>query len=294
MRVTPTGLVAVVVSLGAVLSARQSPDLTRINPKFLMTVEDAQQLHAAKDAQGPALSGNASWRNFVGIIETRLRAANAVGFVKNAWTFDRWSTTEFPDASGWSLSSDGKPIRAASYGANSGTTPPAEHVYEYPGDYMFLSSPETFPDPRVPTKVTRTVTMRAEMRQHSLQIRKLIEGKATGAVFVFDASYDRLAGLYTFGVPANHQLPTLYVDRAAGRQLIGDAKAGKRANLKSIGPAFTARARARGSASARSDARAACRRLRRWATWARTGAPARASAASTRSTSSIRSRRWRS
>ena len=68
--------------------------------------------------------------------------------------------------------------------------------------------------------------MRSEMRQHSQQIPRLIEGKAAGAVFVFDAWYDRLAGLYTFGVPANHQMPTLYVDRIAGRPLVADAKAG--------------------------------------------------------------------
>jgi hypothetical protein len=100
---------------------------------------------------------------------------------------------------------------------------------------MYLSNPETFPDPRAPTKVTRTVTMRAEMRQHTTLIPKLIAGQAAGAVFVFDASYDRLAGLYTFGVPAVHQLPTLYVDRLAGSQLLRDAKAGSAATLRLIG-----------------------------------------------------------
>ena len=264
MRITASLLVVIaVLGAGSIITAQNAPDLTKINPKFLMTVEDAQKLHAAKDAQGPALSGNTSWRNFVGIIETRMRAANAVGFMKNAWTFNRWSTTEFPDTSGWSLSSDGKPIKVASYGANSGTTlPPAspriwcssisaspaqrhrsrrptslERSSSFkpclrrrrrrppsastntPATTCTLSNPETFPEPRAPTKVTRTVTMRAEMRQHSQQIPRLIEGKAAGAVFVFDASYDRLAGLYTFGVPANHQMPTLYVDRIAGRPL---------------------------------------------------------------------------
>jgi len=272
-------IAAAIAAAGSTLVAQESPDLTRINKQFLITVEEAQKIHAAKDAQGPALSGNASWKNFAGIIETRMRAANTVGFIKNAWTFNRWSTTEYPDTSGWSLLSDGKPVKVASYGANSGTTlpngvaadmvlvdlnvpgaaanvakmdiagkivvfqtvpetektPPAERIYEYPGDYLYLANPETFPDPRIPTKVTRTVSMRSEMRQHTQQIPRLIEGKAAGAVFVFDASYDRLAGLYTFGVPANHQMPTLYVDRVAGRQLIADAKAGKRATLKLIG-----------------------------------------------------------
>jgi hypothetical protein len=258
------------------LDAQESPDLNHINSKFLMSLDDVQKIHASKDSLGPALSGTASWRNFVGIIESRIKAAGAVDLVKHTFTFDRWSTTEFPDTSGWSLVSDGKPLKVASYGANSGSTPdagvtaelafvdlgapdreaalskmniagkivvfqtvpetektpPGERIYEYPGDYLYLSNPESFPDPRAPTKVTRTVTMRAEMRQHSSQIEKLIAGQAAGAVFAFDASYDRLAGLYTFGVPANHQMPTLYVDRVAGRQLVADAKAGKKATLK--------------------------------------------------------------
>jgi hypothetical protein len=73
------------------------------------------------------------------------------------------------------------------------------------------------------------------MREHARLIPKLIEGKAAGAVVVFDASYDRLAGLYTFGVPVNHQLPTLYVDRMAGRSLVADAQQGKQATLRLIG-----------------------------------------------------------
>ena len=258
------------VALGA--TPPESGDLTRINPKFLITVDEVQKLHASKDAMGPALSGNASWKNFVGIIERRMGAAGAVDVIKNAWTFERWHTTEYPDTSGWSLIANGKPVKVASYGANSGSTPesgvtaelviydpaappasiggkivvvqtipesektpPSERIYEYPGDYMYLSNPETFPDPRIPTKVTRTVTMRAEMRQHTALIPKLIEAKAAGAIFVFDASYDRLAGLYTFGVPANHQLPTLYVDRVAGRQLLRDARAAKSATLRLVG-----------------------------------------------------------
>jgi hypothetical protein len=270
----PSGVVAALMVVAVVVRAAppESGDLTRINPKFLITVEEAQKIHAAKDSMGPALSGNASWKNFVGIIETRIRAAGALDVVKNAWTFERWHTSDYPDTSGWSLVSDGKPLRVASYGANSGSTPaegvtadlvfyepsnppssiagkiaviqtiretektpPEQRIYEYPGDYMYLANPETFPDPRVPTKITRTVTMRAEMRQHTTLIPKLIEAKAAGAVFVFDASYDRLAGLYTFGVPANHQLPTLYLDRVAGRQLLQDARAGKKATLRLAG-----------------------------------------------------------
>src|SRR5262245_29207597 len=270
------GAAFVALSLVAASAAQRSSaphqDLRSVNAGFTVSLDQVQRWHAAKDAGGPALSGNASWRTFVGILETELKKLVAVDVSRNAFTYDRWSTSEWPDTSNWSLVSDGKPVRVASYGANSGTTPPEgvtgglvfydpanppasvagkivvfqldreteqtpddKRVYEYPGDYLFLSNPETFPDVRVPRKVNMTVTARSEMRQATGFIPKLIDGKAAGAVFVFDASYDRLAGLYTFGVPANHQLPTLYVDRNAGRQLLQDAKAGKRATLRLVG-----------------------------------------------------------
>jgi hypothetical protein len=240
--------VLVIVSLSvlaAAVLAAQAPaagsrDLTRVNPQFTVPVGDVQKWHAAKDAGGPTLSGNASWRAFVGTIESELKAMGAVDITRNAFTYDRWSTSEWPDTSKWSLIADGKPVRVASYGANSGTTPPEgvtaglvfydpaqppasidgkivvfqleretektpddKRVYEYPGDYLFLSNPETFPDPRVPRKANMTVTSRSEMRQATGFIPLLTKGKAAGAVFLFDASHDRLAGLYTFGVPGS-------------------------------------------------------------------------------------------
>ena len=36
------------------LAAPESPDLTRINQKFLISVDDVQKLHAAKEAMAPA------------------------------------------------------------------------------------------------------------------------------------------------------------------------------------------------------------------------------------------------
>jgi hypothetical protein len=248
-----------------------SADLTRINPRFLIRPEEAQSWHAAKDLLGPALSGAPSWKVFMTIVETKLRDYGAVDLYKNAWTYDRWHTSEWPDDSKWSLVSNVKALRVASYGANSGTTsqegvtadlvfydpekppksiegkivvfqtvpedentPADRRVYEYPGDYLYLSNPETFPDPRIPRKANMTVMMRSEMRQATGYIQKLVEGRAAGAVFVFDAAYERLAGLYTFGVPAIHQMPTLYVDRESGRQLLADAKSGRKATLRLV------------------------------------------------------------
>lgn len=276
---TGVGLVVMCVAGVSVLAAAQGRepartpayDLTHVNPRYVVSRDEVQQWHAAKDALGPALSGNPSWKAFLGIIEARLRDYGAVDIVRNAWTYDRWHTSEWPDTSKWSLAIDGKAVRVASYGANSGSTPsegvtadllfydpaqpPAslagkivvfqlthedEHtpenrrIYEYPGDYLFLSNPETFPNPRIPRTVNMKVTARAEMREAVSHIAKLTDGKAAGAVFVFDSSHDRLAGLYTFGVPPIHQMPTLYVGRAAGRQLIQDARAGKKATLRLV------------------------------------------------------------
>jgi len=266
-----SGATALLAQTDGTQAPARAADLTRINPKFLVTPEEAQSWHAAKDLLGPALSGNASWKVFMTIVEAKLREYGAVDLMKNAWTYDRWHTSEWPDDSQWSLVSNGKPLRVASYGANSGTTaasgvtadlvfydpakPPASiegkivvfqtvpedentpadrRVYEYPGDYLYLSNAETFPDPRIPRKANMTVMMRSEMRQATSYITKLVEGRAAGAIFVFDAAYERLAGLYTFGVPAIHQMPTLYVDRDAGRQLLADAKSGRKATLRLV------------------------------------------------------------
>jgi len=243
-------------------------DVNHINHSFMATAEEIQRWHSAKDLLGPALSGNESWKIFLTVIETKLREYGAVDIFKNKFTYDRWHTSEWPDDSQWSLVSNGEPLRPASYGANSGSTPEAgttadlvyydpdkppasidgkivviqtvpedentpadKRIYEYPGDYLYLSSPETFPDPRSPRKVNASVIMRAEMRQATSLIPKLA-GHAAGAIFVFESSYERLAGLYTFGVPAIHNLPTLYVDRTVGKLLIQDAKQGKRATLR--------------------------------------------------------------
>jgi len=269
---TAVGLLTLATPGGPTRAAPERGELTKLEKAFLLTPDEAQQWHAAKDSMGPALSGNPSWKNFMSLVEARLREYGAVDITRNAWTYERWSTSQWPDDSKWSLTSDGRKVRVASYGANSGTTPesgvtadlvfyepsappaslagkiavvqtmpeteatpPDRRIYIHPGDYLFLANPETFPDPRVPTKVSHSITPRAEMSQHNALIPKLREAGAAGAIVVFDASYDRLKGLYTFGVPANHQLPTLYLDRTEGQKVVQDAKAGKRATLRLIG-----------------------------------------------------------
>jgi hypothetical protein len=240
-----------------------STALTRVDPAFMITAKEATDWHRFKDQHGPALSGNPSWQKFMGFVEDRLREYGAVDIHRNAWTYDYWSTSEWPDDSKWSLTSNGKSIRVANYGANSGSTGPggrtATLVYYDPknppkdidgkivvfetlkasvpiDDYEYYSSPSG----RAPA-VTPELQRQNDIRMNHMgrQLRPFIEqvatpGKAAGVVFVLDANYERLKGYYTFGVPAIYDAPTVYLDREAGKSVIADAKKGAQATVKLI------------------------------------------------------------
>jgi hypothetical protein len=235
--------------------------LTRVHPDYLITAKEATDWHRFKDQHGPALSGNPSWQKFMGFVEDKLREYGAVDIKRNAWTYSYWSTTEWPDDSGWSLTSNGKNIKLANYGANSGSTdakgvtaalvyydhknPPRDiagkivvfetQKAEVPiDDYEYYSSPSGRAPP-VTAEVQRQNNIR--MNHMGRQLRPFIEevvvpGKAAGVVFVLDANYERLKGYYTFGVPAIYNAPTVYVDREAGKAVVADAKRGAQANIK--------------------------------------------------------------
>jgi hypothetical protein len=114
-----------------------NPDLTRINPKFLITAQDAHAWHVVKDSHGgPTFSGSPSWKNYLELCEHELRARGVVDIFRNSFTYDRWFTSEWPDDTNWSLHLGGvapganrgrgrEKIRVASYGAYSGMTPEA-------------------------------------------------------------------------------------------------------------------------------------------------------------------------
>jgi hypothetical protein len=246
-------------------------DLIRPNPALLVSADEVQRWHEFKDRGGPTFSGNPSWRAYVEFLESRLRDAGVVGITRNAWTYDRWSTTEWPDTSGWSLVSNGSTVRVSHYGANSGSTgpegitaqlalytpttpasslkgkivvfrtaphpkPPLDDEYKRwftMNDYEYASGAERFPPmyAQVPASETVSYDVWWQLRQTAMVNRVLSESQAAGGVVVFDMSHRRLAGLYTFPVMALHNHPTLYVDRVAGRSLIEDARAGRTATL---------------------------------------------------------------
>src|SRR5260370_4592097 len=206
------------------------------------------------------MTGSPSWQHYLQMLEKELRGAGVVDVFRNPWTFTRWYTTEFPDDSNWSLHVDGKKIKVASYGCNSGKTadegvtgqlavykegmPPealrgkiamVEKDRSAGGsrgtdDYEYLSNPETFANPLLPRSEEGPLSPFPIMGLGTAQ-QALIKGGAIGALIVMPLSYDALSGVYTFGVPALHDMPSLYIDRDTGAQLVEAAGAWKTAHL---------------------------------------------------------------
>jgi len=265
-----TGLgAAVSVAPGIVLrpasaEGTANPNLTKVNPKFLVTPQEVRAWHAAKDSMGgPTMTGSPSWKNYLQILEKGLRDSGCVDIFRNRWTFTRWSTTEFPDESNWSLHVDGKKITVASYGCNSGKTPaegvtgglvvykegmPAASLHgkialvmkdraaggsRGTDDYEYLSNPETFLNPLLPRSEEGPLSPFPIMGLGPVE-QVLTKAAAIGALLVLPLSYDALAGVYTFGVPKLHEMPTLYIDRDTAAQVVEGAKAGKTATLRLI------------------------------------------------------------
>ncbi len=114
-------------------------DLTRINPQYLVTPEEAQTWHVFKDQGGPTFSGGPSWVSYMGFLEDKLKQYGVADITRNAWTYDRWHSSEWPDDSGWSLSVGGQGVKVAHYGAYSGSTP---------AEGLTADSRSTLPRPR--------------------------------------------------------------------------------------------------------------------------------------------------
>jgi hypothetical protein len=101
-----------------------SPKLTAVDRTLMISAAKVQDWHDQRDAAGPAYTGGPAWKKFMALIEAELKTVGAVDIVKHPFRYTRWYTTEFPDRSGWSFTSDGTKIDVASYGTQSGSTGP--------------------------------------------------------------------------------------------------------------------------------------------------------------------------
>lgn len=240
------------------------PALTRINRKFLPTAKEVHNWHVIKDSKGgPTLAGSPSWHNYLEMLEKEWRALGVVDIFRNPIRYERWYTTEFPDDSNWSLHIEGKKIRVANYGCNSGHTPdggvtgslvlykdglpdealrdriavivkgPSPGLSRGSDDYEYLSNSDTFPNPLKPYDDEAPLSPFPIMGLGAA-LEPLIRAGAAGAVIVMPLPYEATTGLYTFGVPALHQMPTLYLDRDTGAEIAAAASSGKQATLRLI------------------------------------------------------------
>ncbi len=239
-----------------------------------VTVADFYRWHRFKDEGGPTFSGSPAWHRYLRFLEERFEGFGVTDLVRNAWTYRRWFTSEWPGHGDWGLVVDGEPIRVAAYAPYSGSTGPrgitAELVYYAPAsppesiegkivvfrtppqptspfpefyrevltftDYEYLADPETFPPPFTPVPVCQAVHFDSPWQFQSLRrmLEILTEGEAAGGVVVFDMSYDRLSGFYPLVEYPLQHVPTLFLDRAAGGKVIEDAKRGSSATLKLV------------------------------------------------------------
>ncbi len=242
--------------------------------KIQLTADDYYQWHRFKDEGGPTFSGSPAWHRYVRFLEEQFEKFGVIDLVKNAWTYQRWFTSEWPGRGDWGLTLDGDPIRVAAYAPYSGSTRPegitTQLVYydrasppesiegkivvfrtpPHPAppfpksyremltftDYEYLTDPETFPPLFTPVPANQAVHFDTPWQFWQLRtmMEALTEGKAAGGVVVFDMSYDRLAGLYPLDVYPVQNAPTLFVDRVAGEKVIEAAQQGGTATLKLV------------------------------------------------------------
>jgi hypothetical protein len=102
-------------------SATVHPNLSALRSEWVVTPDEAYRWASVKNDNLPTLTGSQEWLNYMHFLEQQLAEYGAVDGVKNSWQFERWYTSE--DDSQWSLVSNGAPVRVASYGAYSGSTP---------------------------------------------------------------------------------------------------------------------------------------------------------------------------
>jgi len=127
MRTSLLGALAVSLTILTASDAaenRPSPKLLTVDRASMPSAGEVQKWIDSRDAAGPAYTGGPAWKKFMALIDSELAAMGLVDVVHHPFPYTRWYTTEFPDKSGWSLTSDGAPVEVASYGTQSGSTGP--------------------------------------------------------------------------------------------------------------------------------------------------------------------------
>ncbi len=243
--------------------------LGRVNPRWVVSEEEAIQWHQVKDEKGPALTGNASWRQFLAFLEAKLGEYGCVDIQRSPWMFTRLETSTWPDDSKWSLVSDGRRVPLSNYGANCGVTGAqgvtAPLVLWDPdskpdvagkivvfrptprgdvraafsdSDYECTTPFDSYPVEGRPVPQTQDGTSSIsavvwdEMTSTSAFIRDIASAAPAGIVFAMNLNRAETAGLYTFPVPDHYGFPSVYVDRINGDAVVANARAQRSATIR--------------------------------------------------------------
>src|SRR5215831_6873540 len=119
------GCAAVVFASSNAAEKTVSSKISSVDRGALLSTKEIQSWIEQKDSWGPAYTAGPGWKKFMAFIHAELKDMHMADVVDHSFPYTRWYTTEFPDKSGWSLVSDGKPVDVASYGTQSGSTGPA-------------------------------------------------------------------------------------------------------------------------------------------------------------------------
>jgi hypothetical protein len=101
-----------------------SPKLTSVDHSLMVSQAQIQAWLDQKDSSGPAYTGGPGWKKFMGLIHAEMKSMGMANVTDYSFPYTRWYTSEYPDKSGWSFASDGKPVDVAAYGTQSGSTGP--------------------------------------------------------------------------------------------------------------------------------------------------------------------------
>jgi hypothetical protein len=131
---TAAGVAAGTVLTRHPLWAQNSRAISRINPQFMITPQQAWDWHVFKSQAGPTYAGSAGWKRLTDFLIAKMPEFGAVGLDYVEIPYDHYIVDDWPDrrthmhGSGVAvekLVTDGTPVPVvASYGMTSGFTPP--------------------------------------------------------------------------------------------------------------------------------------------------------------------------
>ena len=263
----PTFLAMLVLAACTNQSSPSVEKLTNIDSELLPDVETIQAWHERKASGIHSFTGSPSWLDYITVVEAGFDDAGVVDVIRDRFSYERWYTSDDPADNEWTLTIDGEAMPVASYWAYSGSTEDggitaplimwdknltpedmAGKIIVFEIEGLSLPLPSIFQEAGhefatdIDTFNKDSVLSSNQWFQTNYVTRfgrldaKLKKSGAAGALVIFDLSFERTAGLYTFPLlePGIVGAPGLYVDRETGVSIKQAAANGAEATLRLI------------------------------------------------------------